>query len=43
MSDFIIIGENIHTTRSVKRGGIRTSIVDDQEVLLFNKKKDNFD
>ena len=43
MSDFIIIGENIHTTRSVKRGGIRTSIVDDQEVLIFNKKKDNFD
>ena len=43
MSDFIIIGENIHTTRSVKRGGIRTAVVDDKEVLIFNKKNDSFD
>jgi len=32
---FIIIGENIHCTRKVKRGGKRAKVVDGREVIVF--------
>ena len=38
MEDFIIIGENIHTTRSVKLDGIRIKDIDGKKVLTYRKK-----
>ena len=42
MSNFIIIGENIHTTRSIKLGGIRTKLIDDKDVIAYRKKGNVF-
>ena len=42
MNEFIIIGENIHTTRSVKLDGIRTFDLDGEQVITFRKKGDDF-
>jgi 5-methyltetrahydrofolate--homocysteine methyltransferase len=42
MSKFIIIGENIHTTRSVKLGGIRSATIDSKEVISYKKIGDKF-
>ena len=42
MEDFIIIGENIHTTRSVKLDGIRIKDIDGKKVLTYRKKGDDF-
>ena len=42
MNEFIIIGENIHTTRSVKLDGIRTFDLDGEKVITFRKKGDDF-
>jgi len=42
MSNFKIIGENIHTTRSIKLGGIRTKKIDSKDVITYRKKGDNF-
>ena len=42
MEDFIIIGENIHTTRSVKLDGIRIKEIDGKKVLTYRKKGDDF-
>jgi len=42
MSKFKIIGENIHTTRSIKLGGIRTKNIDSKDVITYRKKGDNF-
>ncbi len=42
MSNFKIIGENIHTTRSIKLGGIRTKKIDSKEIIKYRKKGDNY-
>lgn len=42
MSDFKIIGENIHTTRSIKLGGIRTKTIDSKNVITYRKKGEKF-
>ena len=42
MSEFKIIGENIHTTRSIKLGGIRTKEIDSKVVITYRKKGDEF-
>jgi len=42
MSEFKIIGENIHTTRSIKLGGIRTKEIDSKVVISYRKKGDEF-
>ena len=42
MEDFIIIGENIHTTRSLKLDGIRIKDIDGKKVLTYRKKGDDF-
>ena len=42
MENFKIIGENIHTTRSIKLGGIRTQKIDEKDVITYRKKGDNF-
>ena len=38
--DFIIIGENIHTTRVVKRKGIKAHVFDDGKEAIKYKKQD---
>ena len=42
MSEFKIIGENIHTTRSIKLGGVRTKEIDSKIVISYRKKGDEF-
>ena len=42
MSEFKIIGENIHTTRSIKLGGVRTKEIDSKIVISYRKKGDDF-
>ncbi len=42
MSNFKIIGENIHTTRSIKLGGIRTKKIDSKDIITYRKKGDNY-
>ena len=42
MSEFKIIGENIHTTRSIKLGGVRTKEIDSKIVITYRKKGDEF-
>ena len=42
MSEFKIIGENIHTTRSIKLGGIRTKYINSKIVISYRKKGDEF-
>ena len=42
MSEFKIIGENIHTTRSIKLGGVRTKEIDSKIVISYRKKGDGF-
>lgn len=42
MSEFKIIGENIHTTRSIKLGGIRTKEINSKIVISYRKKGDEF-
>ena len=42
MTKFIIIGENIHTTRSIKLGGIRSANINNKEVVLYKKIGDKF-
>lgn len=42
-NNFIIVGENFHCTRSFKRGGIKTKIIDGKETLPFKfKGEDKF-
>jgi len=42
MSEFKIIGENIHTTRSIKLHGVRTKDIDSKIVISYRKKGDGF-
>ena len=42
MSEFKIIGENIHTTRSIKLGGVRTKEINSKIVITYRKKGDEF-
>ena len=42
MSEFKIFGENIHTTRSIKLGGVRTKEIDSKIVITYRKKGDEF-
>ena len=42
MSEFKIIGENIHTTRSIKLGGVRTKEINSKLVISYRKKGDEF-
>lgn len=42
MSEFKIIGENIHTTRSIKLGGVRTKEINSKIVISYRKKGDEF-
>lgn len=42
MSEFKIIGENIHTTRSIKLGGVRTKEIDSKIVISYRKKGEVF-
>ncbi len=42
MSEFKIIGENIHTTRSIKLRGVRTKEIDSKIVISYRKKGDGF-
>ena len=42
MSEFKIIGENIHTTRSIKLGGVRTKEIDSKIFISYRKKGDEF-
>ena len=42
MSEFKIIGDNIHTTRSIKLGGVRTKEINSKIVISYRKKGDEF-
>ena len=42
MSEYKNIGENIHTTRSIKLGGVRTKEIDSKIVISYRKKGDEF-